>query len=305
MSIFTTPKKSFLSTEAVSEMVKKMRDGGVEVTKSSNPNHGYNVKFFGGPNDINIISPSTSEKENIARDDKDHCTVVWDLNKETKEDPDKVSKTTVCVGVLETTPMFDRLSFMDKEIKRCAVEMLVKSDKEPFNKNTESVDELLEKTTFLIKMKEDTKFNPHMDLVVKSGPKKKKFTYGYITEGFDENGGLVIDEDPSFSWDNLELFVVKKAIMQKIKGTMDYASVKCSGKKISKISLQFQVSYINLSPPVSKEKEHDSDEVVKPRSAKRMRLERSKSCVGGGDGQGNEEEEAASQGDASNGDESE
>ena len=298
MSKFTDQKASFLSTELVARAVQQMKAGGVEVTRPTKAGRPWNAKFRGGPKNINIISPPRSSKENAERSELGHCKVVWDAmigNAEAQDEEIEkrratAAKASFSVSVLEDTPMFRSLTTFNDEIVRCAVEMLVDTGKEPFNKDM-NVDELVKRTKFLLRVRPDSKYNPNIDVVVKPGPSDKKFTAGFLTEGYDkETGGLEIDEEPSFSWDNLEHFVKKGSMVQKIKGNMEYASVSYRGGEISSINLQFQVSKVNLSLPIDAKDAYDSDEIVKPRSPKRARLAQSAS-------RGCEEEEAASQGD--------
>ena len=289
MSKFANQKDSFLSSAAVARMVQQMKAGGVEVCKPAKAGRPWNAKFRGGPKHVNIMSPPRSQKENVQRSEERHGVVVWDVmfgNSEAQDEPIEkrramAAKASLSVSVLEDTPLYQSLIFLNDSIARCAVELLVENAKEPF-KGNENVDELVKKTKFLIRKKEDSKYPPNMDLVVKPGPNDKKFTAGFITEGFDEEtGGLMIDEQPTFSWDNLEEYVKKGSVMHKIKGSMEYASVFYRGGAIDSINLQLQVSKINLSLPIEAKDAYDSDEVVvrrgdddNQRPSKRARLEK-------------------------------
>lgn len=303
MSKFTDQKSTFLSTASVSGMVRQMKAGGVEVGKPTKAGRPWNAKFRGGPKNVNVMSPPRSQKENIQRSEERHGVVVWDVmigNSEAQDDPiekrrETAAKASFSVSVLEDTPLFKSLTGYNDAIVRCAVELLVESAEGPF-KGNEDVDELVKKTKFIIRKKEDSKYPPNMDLVVKPGPNDKKFTAGFVTEGFDEDGNLLIQEQPTFSWDNMEKFIKKGSIVHKIKGSTEYASVFFRNGCIDSINLQFQVSRINLSLPIEAKDAYDSDEVIMPRSPKRARLEKSESCAKLEEDE--KAEEAASEGDA-------
>lgn len=305
MSKFSEVKPSFLSTECVSRYVQQMQAGGVELLKPAKAGRPWNARFCGGPKNANIISPATSQKETILRSEEKYGTVVWDVSiggTEMLDEPMEkrkrtASKASFSVSVPKETQMYDRITRFDKEIMRCAVELLVKNAKEPF-KGNEKIDDLLKNTKFLIREKEDSKYPPNMDIIVKPGPNGMKFTAGSVLVGFDEaSGGLEIEAESDFSWDNIDEYVKKGGVIHKIKGNMSYASVFSRGGEITSINLQFQASKIILSLPIDAKDAYDSDEVLITRSPKRARLARTESVVMDV-GEGNEEtEEAASEGD--------
>jgi len=319
MSKFSAAKPSFLSTESVARYVQQMQAGGVELSKPSKAGRPWNARFCGGPKNANIVSPAQSDREVTLRSEEKQGTVVWDIaigGTEMQDEPMKkrketASKASFSVSVLKDTDMYERLTFFDNEIKRCAVELLVKNAKEPF-KGNENIEHLLKNTKFLLREKEDSKYPPNMDIVVKPGPNDMKFTAGSVLVGFDKaTGGLEIEEESDFSWDNIDEYVKKGAVIHKIKGYMGYASVFSRSGEITSINLQFQASKIILSLPIDAKDAYDSDEVVvsrpgkRPNSSctespsKRSRLSRTQSLPGKVDEEGNEEtEEAASEGDA-------
>ena len=281
MSKFTNQKPSFLSVEMVSNIVRDMEKGGVELSKPAKPGRPYNAKFPGGPKNVDVMTPPISEKENIQRSEEHHGVVVWDVMIGSSEAQDEeiekrratASKASFSVSVLEGTPLFESVSNFNREIMRCAVKLMVEKKEGPF-KGNENVDDLMKKTKFIIRKKEDSKYPPNMDLVVKPGPNLKKFTAGFVTQGFDSSTGkLLIEEEPSFSWDNLEMFIKKGSIVHKIKGEMGYGSVFYRNGEIDSINLQFQVSKIVLSLPIGANSGYDSDEIVISGSNKRARLE--------------------------------
>lgn len=310
MSNFSAAKPSYLSVESVSRYVQQMKAGGVELIKPGKAGRPWNARFSGGPKNVNIISPAQSQKETIVRAEEKHCTVVWDVaiggnemqDKPMQERKESASKASFSVAVSDDTDMHEKLVFFDKEIMRCAVELLVNSGKEPF-KGNENIDRLLKDTKCLLRPKKEAKYNPHMEIVVKPGPNDMKFTAGSVLVGFDEaSGGLEIGEDSDFSWDNLDEYVKKGAVIHKIRGNIGYASVFSRSGEITSINLQFQASKIILSLPIAAKDAYDSDEVVVTRPAKRARLSRTESladasAVADG-GEGNDDtEEAASEGD--------
>ena len=280
MSKFNEQKSSFLSAPSVSRMVQQMKSGGVEICKPAKAGRPWSAKFPGGPKSVNVISPPRSQKENVERSEQHHGTVVWDIqignpdaeNESIQKRKATASKAAFSVSVLKDTAMYKSLSDFHNDIVRCAVELLVQNAKEPF-KGTEDIDDLIKKTTFLIKEKEESKYPPNMQLVVKPGPNDKKFTAGFLNHGFaEESGGLMIEEEPEFSWDNIDEYVKKGAVVHKAKGSMEYASVFYRNGDIASINLQFQVSKIILSLPIDAKDAYDSDEVVMSRPSKRPRL---------------------------------